>query len=206
MKDTMEKDLAEMTAEEESSISNYDGLMKAKEAEIAANTQAIEAKTVRSGEVAVEIVNMKEDLDDTSKALAEDQKFLADLSSNCATKKDEYAVVVKTRAEELVALAETIKVLNDDDALEMFKKTLPSASLLQVSITQRQVRDRVMQVLKNGKRSKDSRVDLIMLALRGKAVDFSKVTKMIDDMVANLGKEQKDDDAKKSLLRGSFRP
>merc|ERR1719487_1997800 len=183
MKDTMEKDLTDMTAAEESAKQNFDALVSAKEAEIAANTKAIEAKTVRSGEVAVEIVNMKEDLDDTSKALAEDQKFLADLSSNCATKKDEYDVVVKTRAEEQVALAETIKILNDDDALELFKKTLPSASLLQVSITQRQVQDRVMQVLKNGKRSKDSRVDLIMLALRGKAVDFSKVTKMIDDMV-----------------------
>merc|ERR1719487_720639 len=204
MKDTMEKDLAEMTTAEESSISNYDGLMKAKEAEIAANTKAIEEKTVRSGEVAVEIVNMKEDLDDTSKALAEDKKFLADLSTNCATKKDEYDVVVKTRAEEQVALAETIKVLNDDDALEMFKKTLPSASLLQVSITQRQVRDRVVQVLKNGKRSKDSRVDLIMLALRGKAVDFSKVTKMIDDMVDLLGKEQKDDDSKKAYCEEAF--
>ena len=31
------------------------------------------------------------------------------------------------RAEELVALAKTFKALNDDDALELFKKTLPSA-------------------------------------------------------------------------------
>ena len=34
----------------------------------------------------------------------------------------------KTWAEELVALADRIKVLNDDDALEFIKKTLPSAA------------------------------------------------------------------------------
>jgi len=72
---------------------------------------------------------MEEDLDDTSKALLADKQFLADLDKNCATKKDEYDVVKKTRAEELVAISETIKILNDDDALELFKQTLPSASL-----------------------------------------------------------------------------
>jgi len=204
MKDTMEKDLADMTAAEESAKQNFDALVKAKDAEIAANTKAIEAKTVRSGEVAVEIVNLKEDLDDTSKALVEDKKFLADLDKNCATKKDEYDVVVKTRAEEQVALAETIKILNDDDALDLFKKTLPSSSLLQVTATDRMVRNRALQALQKGKRGKDTGVDLIMLALRGKAVDFGKVTKMIDEMVVNLGNEQKDDDSKKAYCEEAF--
>jgi len=87
MKDTMESDLEDLTKTEETAKANFDGLVKAKEEEIAANTKAIEEKTVRAGELAVEIVNMKEDLDDTSKALLEDKKFLADLSTNCATKK-----------------------------------------------------------------------------------------------------------------------
>ena len=36
---------------------------------------------------------------------------------------------MKTRADELAALAMTIKVLNDDDALELFKTTLPGEKL-----------------------------------------------------------------------------
>ena len=55
--------------------------------------------------------------------MIEDQKFLADLDKNCAQKKEEYAARVATRNEELLALADTIKILNDDDALEIFKKT-----------------------------------------------------------------------------------
>merc|ERR1712153_172646 len=83
----------------------------------------------------VELAGGLNELEDTETSLAEDEKFLAELETGCATKEKEWAEVCKTRQEELVALAETIKILNDDDALELFKKTLPSAaaaSLVQV--------------------------------------------------------------------------
>ena len=38
----------------------------------------------------------------------------------------------ESRAEELLAIHDTIKLLNDDDALELFEATLPSPSLMQV--------------------------------------------------------------------------
>jgi hypothetical protein len=58
----------------------------------------------------------------------EDKKFLADLDKNCATKKEEWGVRQKLRAEEQLAIADTIKLLNDDDALELFKKNAPDSS------------------------------------------------------------------------------
>merc|ERR1719218_237051 len=138
MTDTMNKDLAEATAAEQAAIKAYDELMMAKEKEVNALTKAIEEKMVRLGKLQVEIVEMKEDLDDTAKALAEDKKFLADLEKNCATKAEEHAANMKLRSEELLALADTIKILNDDDALELFKKTLPGASsFLQLQVTER---------------------------------------------------------------------
>merc|ERR1719454_555724 len=124
----MTKDLGDATKEENSAISAYDGLMAAKTKEVNALTHSIEEKSVRLGELQVSIVEMKEDLDDTSKALLEDKKFLGDLDKNCATKAKEHEENMKMRGQELVALADTIKILNDDDALELFKKTLPSAS------------------------------------------------------------------------------
>merc|ERR1740133_105088 len=137
MSDRMNADLAEATATENASIKAFNELMAAKENEVAALTRAIEEKMVRLGSLQVEIVEMKEDLDDTAKALLEDKKFLADLEKNCATKGDEHAANMKLRSEELLALADTIKVLNDDDALELFKKTLPgaSSSFLQLQVT-----------------------------------------------------------------------
>merc|ERR1719265_1953553 len=134
--DEMSKSLAEATAAENSAIKVFEELMAAKTKEVAAQTASIEEKTVRVGEVAVSIAEMKNDLSDTEAALLEDQKFLADLKKNCATREAEWDEVVKTRAEELTALSETIKLLNDDDALELFKKTLPSASsFVQVAST-----------------------------------------------------------------------
>jgi len=204
MKDTMEKSLAEAVAAEEKAIAEYKALMVAKKKEIEALQKQIEEKLKRIGDVGVELVNMMEDLDDTKKSLEEDKAFLADLEKNCATKEAEWAARQKVRSAEIVALADTIKILNDDDALELFKKTLPSpgsASLLQVQMTSKAVRRQALNALKT---TKDPRLDLIALALRGRKVSFDKVIVMIDEMVALLGKEQKDDENKKEYCETEF--
>merc|ERR1719299_190669 len=112
MKETMEKDAAEAQADENAAAQSYDELMAAKKKEVDAATAEIEEKLARVGEVAVEIVMMKEDLEDTQEALAEDTKFLADLEKNCETKKKEWEEICKMRQEELIALADVIKMLN----------------------------------------------------------------------------------------------
>merc|ERR1719443_1607092 len=181
--------------------------MKAKAAQIEELTKAIEDKTVRLGNDGVLLVNLKEDLEDTKKSLEEDKKFLADLDKNCEIKKKEWAERSKTRAEELLAIMDTIKILNDDDALELFKKTLPSPSLIQMSVSNSEVRKRAAEVLsavRGRGKARDFRVALIAMALKGGKVTFEKVIAMIDDMVALLGKEQVDDDEKKAYCEAEI--
>jgi peptidoglycan hydrolase CwlO-like protein len=199
MVDTMEKDLATATAEENASIKEFDGLVAAKTKEINALTKGIESKTSRIGELGVELVTLKEDLDDTTKSFMEDKAFLKDLEKNCKTKEDEWAIRCKVRAEELLAIADTIKLLNDDDALELFKKTLPTPSLMQLQRSGQSMKKQALVALQKGIQgaTRDFRLDLISLALKGKKVSFEKVLKMIDDMVTLLGQEQRDDDDKK---------
>merc|ERR1719161_3304477 len=200
MQEEMEKDLAEMEAQEADAIQDFEGMKAAKEKEIAAATQAIEEKTKRTGEVAVEIVNLKEDLEDTQDDLAKDQKFLADLEKNCDVKKKEWEEIKKMRKEELIAIAETIKILNDDDALELFKKTAASASasLLQVQVTTHEVRQKAFQVVNRvQQKHRNVQLDLIAMSLHSKKVSFDKVITMIDEMVELSAKQQQEDDAKK---------
>jgi len=208
MKDTMSGGLAQAEAAEAASIKAYEALMAAKAKEVKALTSAIEEKTVRVGELGVEIVQMKGDLSDTEKALAEDQKFLAELETGCATKKEEHDANMKMRAEEQVAIAETIKVLNDDDALELFKKTLPGASaLVQVKVSVLSQRKRALAQITDAKRHANGHrpeLDFIAVALQGKKVNFDKVIKMIDDMVKLLGEEQLDDNHKKEYCESQF--
>jgi len=106
-------------------------------------------------------------------------------------------------AMEMVALADTIKVLNDDDALELFKKTLPAPTLMQLQVTNKQVQTEALQALV-GAKNQDPRVALISLTLCGGAKSFEKVIKMIDQMVALLGEEQTSDDDKKAYCEKSL--
>jgi len=120
---------------------------------------------------------------------------LKDLERDCATKDEEWATRCKIRAEEILALADTIKLLNDDDALELFKKTLPAPSLMQLSSRAQALKTQALGALKN---NGDFRLNLISLALKGKKVSFAKVITMIDDMTALLKREQTDDNDKKA--------
>jgi len=196
MDDEMKVDLASATESEESSIKAFDGLVAAKTKEINALTKSIETKTARVGELAVKTAEFENDLEDTKEDLAETKKFLADLEVNCENKKKEWAEYGKMQSQELLALADTIKVLNDDDALELFKKTLPSgaSSFLQVQVTDKAQRQSALQVLLQ---SKDPRVDLLAVALRGGKVGFGKIIKLIDELVVTLKKEQEADSEKK---------
>jgi len=108
------------------------------------------------------------------------------------------------RQQELLALADTIKILNDDDALELFKKTLPSASFVEIKVTSQSWRARALAALHKASRGPNNahlharpELDLIALAISGKKVGFDKVIKMIDEMVLNLKREQIDDENKK---------
>jgi len=203
MLETMEKELMEITAAEEQAIKDFEVMIAAKEKELNANTGAIEAKIERAAEIGLEIVETKEDLDDSSKTLVEDKKFLSELEKDCGTKEEEWNKRCKIRAEELLAIGDTIKILNDDDALDLFKKTLPSPSLLQTQTTSGAVKQRVLTILKRSK--SDARIGLIALALRSTAQDvFEKVIGMIDEMVGLLQEEQVQDDQKKEYCEAEL--
>jgi len=212
--DTMAKDLADAVATEEATIKSFEELMAAKTKEVAALTSTVEAKTGQIGELGVEIVQLKEDVSDTQAALEADQEFLKELEKNCKTKTAEWEERQKTRAEELVALADTIKVLNDDDALDLFKKTLPgpSSSFVQVSVSAAAMRSRASAVLGGARKvalpQDKAGLELLTLALAGKKSlnqgGFDKVVKMVDEMVEVLKKEQQDDDHKKEYCFAQF--
>merc|ERR1719262_2035854 len=215
MQENMEADLKEATEQENSALADFNGLLAAKNKEIASATSAIEDKTARVGTLAVDIVNAKNDLSDTQDALAEDSNFLIELKTTCAEQAKLYDQIKKMRAEEISAVGATVKILNDDDALDLFKKTLPSPgdSFLQVS-THSSGRARARLLIQNAAQE-NARVlgsnsagmaeaQLVQLALRGKKVGFEKITKMMDDMVVLLGKEQDDDETEKEYCEAEF--
>jgi septal ring factor EnvC (AmiA/AmiB activator) len=198
MHDEMSADLKSATDDENAAIAAFDSLVTAKNKEVNALSRAIESKMTRVGDLGVKIAQMKNDLEDTIEDKGESEKFLRDLAGNCEKKKKEWAEYKKMQGQELLALADTIKVLNDDDALELFKKTLPgsASSLMQVKSTNVVIRKKVLSHLQKLNLN-DPRVDFLALALRGGKVGFEKIIQMIDKLTHELKVEQAEDDAKK---------
>merc|ERR1719474_2082688 len=214
MEASMESVLSDGVKEEEEAIASYEKMMESKKQEVEALTVSIEEKMKLVGELAVDIIEMKEDLSDTEASLVKDKDFLKNLESSCATKTKEWEERSKTRAEELTALSETIKILNDDDALDLFKKTLPSASASLVQVQQSRValREKALRVVRRAWGVSDRHhrpgLDFLVLALTGKKAMnqgmFDKVIGMCDNLIAELKQEQQDDIDKKEYCEKQF--
>lgn len=214
MEDTMKSVLSDGVKAEEAAIKTYDELMESKGQEVEALTDSIEEKMRLAGELGVDIIEMKEDLSDTEAQLIKDKDFLKNLDASCATKTKEWEERSRTRAEELTALSETIKILNDDDALDLFKKTLPSgsSSFVQLQQTRGVLRDQALTVVRKawGLSDKNHRpgLDFLVMALTGKKAlsqgMFDKVIRMCDELIAELKQEQQDDNDKKEYCEKQF--
>jgi len=204
MLDEMVKDYKDTVATERNAMKDFEGLVASKKKEAAVSSKSIEVKLQRSADLGVQIATMKNDLGDTSEALDEDKAFLADMEKNCASKGKLHEEEKNMRAQEVVALADTIKILNDDDALDLFKATLPgpAASFFQLQVTASSMRAQARAILAQARArarpSQRQRLDFVALALHGKRVGFEKIIKLVDELVATLDKEQSDDDDKKS--------
>merc|ERR1719235_2106190 len=215
MKDDMEAELKEAIADEEKAIAGFNDLKGSKETEIEVATEAIETKTARSGEIAVSVVQTKDSLEDTQDELADVEKFAAQLETECATKEKEWAEASKMRAEEVKAISEAISILNDDDALDVFKKARPSALMqepelgfLQKSTNLASKAKKAQAVLAiAASKAHSAQLNALLytlnsklkLAHKGKAKGLESVIKMIDDMVVLLGKDQAEDDKSKTF-------
>merc|ERR1719163_1201254 len=131
MLEDMQKGSAEADADEAKAVAAFNDLSASKNKEVSVATGAIETKTVRSGELAVSTVQAQNALDDSEEELADAQKQLATLKVQCVEKTKEWQTRSALRAEEVSAISEAIAILNDDDALDVFKKAVPAAALAQ---------------------------------------------------------------------------
>merc|ERR1719162_1012911 len=127
-------------------------------------------------------------------AKAADEKFVAEMTDNCKIVDQEFAARSKIRAEEVVALSETIEILTGDDARELFAKSV-GTSFIQTDMSvsaQERMTDKVMQkLMKLGRKSNN--VALMSLAVRVKLDAFDKVKKTMDNMLAELKTQQQNE-------------
>lgn len=203
MLENYQKDVDTMTATENDAAATFQELMSAKGREVTAHKTAIQKKTERSGDLAVAIVEKKADKKQSQAMVDADQAMLDKLRANCKAETPVYDERQKMRSEELIAIAETKKILNDDDALDVFKATLPSGAgaLLQLD-SRSKLQGRIASahkaaaILRSQPRVRPE-LRFLELALMGKKVDMRKVIKLIDGMISLMARELQDDERKK---------
>jgi len=217
MKDEFEANAKEALETEETAKAGFAELKSSKEKEIEVATESIESKMGRSGELAVSIVQTKNGLEDSTDEAADTEKALSSLKKQCAAKEKEYAAASKDRADEMAALSAAIGVLNDDDALDVFKKAVP-ASMIQEGATaflqkSSHKADRAIKahaiLASAAAKANSPQLNLMLMSLKSKirlgttsgAHKFEEIVKMIDDMVVLLGKQQDEDDKMKEWCR-----
>jgi septal ring factor EnvC (AmiA/AmiB activator) len=230
MKDELTRDIATLEEDEAAAVKGFGEMKASKEKEISFADESIQTKKDRIATLAVEVVQLKNEIEDSAAEAADAEKFASSLEKQCATKKKEWAERCKARTDEIAAIGEAIGILTDDDALDTFKKAVPSALIqedapsssgsgyhhhrnmftgemvfLQASAKPASAMAKVQAILAG---SKSKRAGLLLFTLKsqvrlanraGGAVDFSVIFKMIDDMIAVLKKEGKDDMTQKDF-------
>jgi prefoldin subunit 5 len=180
--------------EEMNSKHAYDMLMQDLKAQVAqattdrgekaeAKAKTLQAKADASGE-----------LQDTTSTKEADEKYLSDLTGTCKTKAGDFESRQELRAEEIKAIEKAIEILSSSAVSGNAEKYLPS--LLEKKSTFAQLRASGMSpaqqktafYLHEQAKQLNSRV-LSALALRVEEDPFSKVKKMIKDLIVRLMEE-----------------
>merc|ERR1719478_464470 len=193
MKESFETNLANAGDEEKKSEADFVSMKAAKTEEIKAAQDKVLNKEGEAADADEKNAAAKEDLASTRETLAADTEFLANLKQMCNNLDKEYAERTQTRTEEIAAVQETIGILTDDDAHDLFSKTL---GLIQMSMRTRRVSGKELAAKKMmalAKQTKDPRFSALAMTMRLDAFGLvkEKVEAMIDDLKAEKDEEIK---------------
>jgi len=201
MREDLKRNLMEATQQEEEAQNTFKEMTGAKKKEIAAGTQETNEKSGRLAGQKQQGADYKADLEDTSVSLAGDENTFVAVTENCKLKTIEFDAAKNARNEELAGISKAVKILNSDEALELFKKTLPSpeaASFLQTHMKTRHIKALVSarapgtitfaQVSMHTNNAKPE-------------IDLTPLKNSASEMINNMSEEQVDDDAKMGLCK-----
>eukprot|EP00441_Pelagodinium_beii_P040344 CAMPEP_0197636506 /NCGR_PEP_ID=MMETSP1338-20131121/11986_1 /TAXON_ID=43686 ORGANISM="Pelagodinium beii, Strain RCC1491" /NCGR_SAMPLE_ID=MMETSP1338 /ASSEMBLY_ACC=CAM_ASM_000754 /LENGTH=642 /DNA_ID=CAMNT_0043208743 /DNA_START=58 /DNA_END=1986 /DNA_ORIENTATION=- len=188
--------LKHLREEEAKHKSDYATLMKAQREEIDSMKIQVASKNEQQATADEDRVQAKQDIKDLNEEIGDAAALAKEVKEKCFGKEKAWEQRQKTRAAETEAVVKAIEVLSNDDAKDVFSKTM-NPSFLQLSEAARSedVRRADAAAVLDEAGKKDSR--LATLALEAKIDTFERVKEKVDLMVAALKKEQSDEVRKK---------
>jgi len=198
MKESFETNIVSGQKEESQAAEEFAGMKSAKSKQISAAQKLAQSKSIELADTMDKNVQSKTDLEDTTRQLEADTKFLEDLKGKCQDADSQYEARQKVRNEEIQAVSETLGILTSDESQTAFSK---STSFIQLSARTRRVhakdlwearRKKAVTIIKKAA-MKSGNSELIKLANEATLDAFAKVKESISAMITELGKTQKDE-------------
>merc|ERR1719336_2685373 len=225
MKVDFEDSLSDAQKAEMKAVQEFEALRSAKEAQIAAAKKLIVEIDGQLAELMEKVAQETKELEATEYQLALDQEFLAKLRKKCAESEEEYQARVKSRLEEIAAVEDTVKILNTDEAFDVFDKTVNTESFdetvkqagtvaaesgIGISFLQSAAgaeddlrRQRAVALLQQAA-GRTGSTQMAMLAATAQLDDFAKVKEAIDKLISELKTQQSDEITHKAWCVDEF--
>jgi len=203
MKEQMETDLSEAQKQEQERAGDFQELRSAKKSEIVDGEKMAEEKEDELAKTDNSLAEAKEDLRQEKKVLAEDQEFLRNLKKMCADADTNFEERKKARLTEMQAVADTIEILQGDEARDAMSSTFQSFVQVAAGRTSSR-RTAAAATLRRAARLSHS-PQLSLLATSVELDAFTKVKKAIDDMIADLKQQQADEVKKNDWCKAEFK-
>mmetsp|Transcript_119757 Transcript_119757/g.298745 ORF Transcript_119757/g.298745 Transcript_119757/m.298745 type:complete len:762 (-) Transcript_119757:130-2415(-) len=208
MRDEFTKDLWNDQKADFQAEVDFQNLKAAKLSEIEAATERKEAKEADLADTLLKAAKAKDDREETTAAMGADEYFLTNMRKDCQIEDEQYKARVKVRSEEIVALSETLKILTEDEARDLYSKTSAGekpptflqlgrnsfASSEQVAAQERAVETAMQRIATIARKHKNW--SLVSLAVRMRLDAFKEVKAAMDKMFAELQKQQEEEYAK----------
>jgi len=172
----------------------YDMLTQDLKASIANAEQSITTKSQARSQDLQLVATRQGDLEDTTATMADDSKYLGDMTSSCTQKSKDFETRQQLRTDEIAAIEKAIEILGSDDVTGAAEKHLPSllqkksSSLAQLRSTNSKNPSNQMRMAAylNDQATRIGSRMLAMIALKAADDPFAKVKKMIRDLITRL--------------------
>merc|ERR1719352_584923 len=186
-------DLKETEAKDAQAVTDFEAMMADLKESLKTEEDNAKRKTAEAGENKKALAAAKTSLEDNENTLASDTDFLANVKKTCKEMDEQWSVARKTRKEEILAVAEAIQILTEEEANDEAAEANAPAFLQLKSVRSRStVRILAAKRLQQTAKKTGSSA-LLALSASVQLDGFEKVKKAINDMISDLKQQQKDE-------------
>jgi hypothetical protein len=202
---TFTTNLADATSKEEAAEATYDKLKESKEAQKSAAEEALTKLESEGGAAGLSKSQASDEVDLLTTQIADDTKYIAQVTSSLATKKDEWRVRQTLRSGELAAISKAVSILHSDDARDTLKRSAQSQGYSFIQEDQKSVAQEKALVSAMSTYRRAAKASELLMVLAATAGDrrlsslarlantghFDEVIAAIDKMIEKLMAEEK---------------